>query len=147
MQVIELLDDKFIDEIMGIELSCFTMPWSKTLMVDEFKRGNTYYIAVTIDDEIVGYGGIWIVMDEAHLTTIGVLEQFRGKGVAKLIVKKLIDYVVSKQVYAITLEVRRSNIAAQNLYESFGFYGVGYRKQYYADNKEDALVMWLNFNQ
>ncbi|MCU0492738.1 MAG: ribosomal protein S18-alanine N-acetyltransferase [Chloroflexaceae bacterium] len=93
---------------------------------------------------IVGYGGVWLTVDEAHVTTIAVDPQHRGRSVGELLLVGLIDSAMQLRAPMLTLEVRVSNTAAQNLYLKYGFRPQGTRPRYYTDNGEDALVMWTD---
>lgn len=93
---------------------------------------------------IVGYGGLWLTVDDAHVTTIAVDPQHRGQGVGELLLNALIDHAYELQARQITLEVRVSNTAAQRLYVKYGFNAVNTRPRYYTDNGEDALIMWTD---
>lgn len=91
---------------------------------------------------VVGYGGIWLTVDEAHITTIASAPEVRGKGIGELLLNGLIDLGLEMGARFMTLEVRVSNTVAQNLYLKYGFEARGTRRRYYTDNNEDALVMW-----
>jgi [ribosomal protein S18]-alanine N-acetyltransferase len=91
---------------------------------------------------IVGYGGLWLTVDDAHITTIAVEPTYRGQGVGELLLNALIDHAYELGARQITLEVRVSNSSAQRLYLKYGFQPAGTRKRYYTDNGEDALIMW-----
>lgn len=91
---------------------------------------------------IVGFTGMWHMFDEAHITTIGVEPELRGKGLGELLLVALIDEAIRRGAVWLTLEVRVSNAAAQALYQKYGFTVHGTRKRYYSDNNEDAYVMW-----
>lgn len=91
---------------------------------------------------IVGYGGLWLTVDDAHVTTIAVDPTHRGRGVGELLLNALIDQAYELGARQITLEVRVSNTAAQHLYLKYGFQPTGTRRRYYTDNGEDALIMW-----
>ncbi|MDP9315850.1 MAG: ribosomal protein S18-alanine N-acetyltransferase [Chloroflexota bacterium] len=93
---------------------------------------------------VVGYGGIWLTVDEAHITTIASAPEMRGYGVGELVLNGLIDLGLELGARFMTLEVRVSNVVAQNLYLKYGFEARGTRKRYYTDNNEDALVMWTD---
>jgi len=90
---------------------------------------------------VVGYGGIWLTVDDAHITTIAVAPQYRGQGLGELLLNGLIDQALDMQAAVMTLEVRVSNVVAQNLYTKYSFQVVGRRPRYYTDNGEDALIM------
>jgi ribosomal-protein-alanine N-acetyltransferase len=91
---------------------------------------------------LVGFAGMWTVMDEAHITTIGVAVAHRGRHIGELLLVGLIDEAMHRNANWITLEVRVSNLTAQNLYRKYGFSQYGVRKRYYSDNGEDAYIMW-----
>jgi ribosomal-protein-alanine N-acetyltransferase len=93
---------------------------------------------------IAGYAGMWIMTDEAHITTIASAPSFRGRGVGELLVLALIDRALANGARWMTLEVRASNTVAQNLYRKYTFKEMGVRRRYYSDNGEDALVMWTD---
>lgn len=91
---------------------------------------------------IIGFAGMWQILDEAHVTTIGVHPDFRGHGLGELLFVALIDEAIRRDVGWLTLEVRVSNHTAQRLYEKYGFTVQGRRPRYYSDNNEDAYIMW-----
>jgi ribosomal-protein-alanine N-acetyltransferase len=91
---------------------------------------------------IVGYGGLWLTVDDAHITTIAVDPPHRGFGVGELLLNGLIDSAYELKARMLTLEVRVSNTVAQRLYIKYGFQPAGTRPRYYTDNGEDALIMW-----
>lgn len=91
---------------------------------------------------VIGYGGVWLMMDEAHITTLGVSPQYRGKGIGEFLLVGLIDVAMQLGASWLTLEVRVSNTVAQNLYKKYTFKEAGTRKKYYTDNNEDAYIMW-----
>jgi ribosomal-protein-alanine N-acetyltransferase len=93
-------------------------------------------------DPIVGFAGMWIVMDEAHITTIGVLPEYRGNGLGELLMVTLCTEAMRHGAEWVTLEVRVSNESAQALYRKYGFTQQGIRRRYYSDNGEDAYIMW-----
>lgn len=142
--IIEKLDEKHIESIVEIEKECFSAPWSKTSFMDELNNKNAYYFVVCENEKVIGYGGFWYIINECHITNIAVTEKYRGKKVGSLIISEMIK--IAKELFCVglTLEVRESNNIAINFYEGFGFVTEGIRKNYY-ENKENALIMWLNF--
>ncbi len=90
---------------------------------------------------IVGYVGVWNMADEVHIVAIAVRQAYRGRGLGELLLADLVETSLSGQKEIITLEVRKSNLAAQSLYEKFRFLKVGVRVRYYSDNQEDAVIM------
>jgi [ribosomal protein S18]-alanine N-acetyltransferase len=93
-------------------------------------------------DTLVGFAGMWVLYDEAHVTTIGVSPQYRGLGLGELLLVDLFDKAIKRNAESVTLEVRVSNESAQALYHKYGFTRQGVRKRYYSDNGEDAYIMW-----
>jgi ribosomal-protein-alanine N-acetyltransferase len=94
-----------------------------------------------LDPTLLGYGGIWLMMDEAHVSTLAVHADWQGKGIGELLLVSLIEKAMTLSAEFVTLEVRVSNDRAQNLYRKYGFRQVGVRRKYYSDNNEDALIM------
>ena len=91
---------------------------------------------------VVGFAGLWLMVDEAHVTTIALHPDYRGLGLGELMLATLIDISYDIGAKWVTLEVRISNYSAQNLYRKYGFREAGLRHRYYSDNQEDALIMW-----
>lgn len=133
-----------LDQVMEIEPKAFgSHHWTRNNFAQELSNNlATYLVAENTDKEIVGYGGTWIIIDEMHITTLGTNPDYRRKGIAEAIIVAFIDFAIKEKVKGITLEVRLSNIAAQKLYEKYGFQRQGIRKRYYEDNHEDALLLW-----
>lgn len=132
-----------LDRIMEIEKSTFTTSWSRQSFVLELKQNLlAKYIVGVVDGDVAGYGGIWLIIDEGHITNIAVEEKYRGLGVGNKILEGLIQLCMDKNVNALTLEVRESNEVAKSLYKKHGFVEQGIRPNYYADDNEDAIIMW-----
>ena len=91
---------------------------------------------------LIGFAGMWLAFDEAHITTIGIDPGYRGRGLGELLLLCMVDAAIARNARWLTLEVRVSNVAAQTLYRKYGFSVHGSRKRYYSDNHEDALIMW-----
>lgn len=134
------IDD--VDEVYVVEEDCFVDPWSKESIRKELKNNLARYLVAQLDDKIVGYVGVWFVVDEGHITNVAVHSDYRGKKVGDKLVKQMVELCKENNIVAMTLEVRASNIVAQNLYKKYGFKMGGIRKEYYSDNKEDAIIMW-----
>lgn len=132
-----------LDGIVEVETASFTMPWSHQSFFGELADNpHARYIIVELDGKIIGYAGVWIIFEEGHVTNIAIHPAHRGQKYGEKLVQKLIDVAKSCGASSMTLEVRISNIAAQTLYKKLGFEARGRRKAYYADNKEDAIIMW-----
>jgi [ribosomal protein S18]-alanine N-acetyltransferase len=143
--VFRLMRDEDLDQIINIEKLSFTIPWSKEAFYNELHKNQfATYLVIEDGESIIGYCGVWIVVDEAHITNIAVLPEYRGRKLGESLLAKVIEMAKEMGAKSMTLEVRVSNIVAQNLYRKFGFENGGIRKGYYTDNQEDALVMWVN---
>jgi len=137
-----------IDEVMEIEQRVFPSPWSDFAYKYELTQNDAgHYLVVRKKEEdakeglLLGYGGFWLVADEAHISTLAVRPGWRRRGIGELVLVSLLDWAIRLGADVATLEVRVSNVAAQNLYLKYGFRVVGRRKEYYSDNREDALIM------
>lgn len=131
-----------LNEVVEIENSSFSTPWLKDAFISELER-NKYakYRVITIKNKVVAYGGMWIAYDRAHITNIAVHPQYRHKGLGNIILEDIIEYAKASNINSITLEVRKSNIPAINLYTKYGFKEVAVKKGYYVDSGEDGIVM------
>ena len=135
-----------LEKVLEIEKKSFTTPWSEEAFKMEVEKNMlAKYIVVEDEDDILGYGGIWMIVDEGHITNIAVHPNHRGKGIGNYLVEGLIDLCKRCEIYRMTLEVRVSNIVAQSLYRKYGFENAGIRPRYYSDTNEDAIIMWKEF--
>lgn len=134
------MDD--VNAVYIVEEDCFIDPWSKESIKKELKNNLARYLVAQLDDKIVGYVGVWFVVDEGHITNVAVHSDYRGKKIGDKLVKEMVELCKENNIVAMTLEVRSSNTVAQNLYRKYGFKMGGIRKEYYSDNKEDAIIMW-----
>lgn len=138
----KLMTQEDINGVFEISNLCFSSPWSKNSITSELTNPIAkYIIAKDLDsDFIVGFIGIWIIAGEADITNIAVHPNYRLRGIGSNLLSFLINLCDDLNCPLINLEVRSSNISAQNLYKKFNFVSVGIRKRYY-DNKEDAILM------
>ncbi|PLR98653.1 ribosomal protein S18-alanine N-acetyltransferase [Bacillus sp. T33-2] len=133
-----------IDQILEIESKSFTIPWSQEAFYNELTKNQfAVYTVLEIEDKIIGYCGVWVIVDEAHITNIAILPEYRGMKLGEALLAKVIEIAKGLGARTMTLEVRVSNHIAQSLYRKFGFREGAIRKNYYTDNMEDALVMWV----
>jgi ribosomal-protein-alanine N-acetyltransferase len=133
---------KDVDEVAAIEEATFARPWSRDSFRQELTRNvAARYLVAEKEGHVVGYAGAWIILDESHITNIAVSEEERGKGIGKKLTGELLQVLSNLGACYATLEVRESNLRAQNLYKRLGFISVGRRKRYYEDNNEDAFLM------
>ncbi|HZK33947.1 MAG TPA: ribosomal protein S18-alanine N-acetyltransferase [Bacillota bacterium] len=135
-----------LEQVWEIEKLSFSLPWTLESLRLEIEQNQCarYYI-IKANEMAVAYGGMWIVLDEAHITNIAVHPDYRNRRLGRLMVQTLIKEALGIGMGRMTLEVRVSNKAAIRLYKSLGFEEGGIRKGYYANNGEDALIMW-NFH-
>lgn len=128
--------------IQLIERASFTTPWPAHAYRQELETNRlAHYLVALLGGEIVAYGGIWIMVDEAHVTTFAVHPRFRRRRIGERLLLGLLDLALDREAREATLEVRLSNLPARRLYEKYGFRPVGVRPRYYSDNQEDALIM------
>lgn len=134
-----------IDNVHIIETLSFSTPWSKDAFYNELTQNKfAKYIVIENGEQLVGYIGAWIVIDEVHITNIAILPEFRGQKLGEQLLGTMMEQSKRLGAKSMTLEVRVSNKVAQNLYKKLGFQNGAIRKNYYTDNQEDALVMWVN---
>ncbi len=137
-----LIED--LDQIQEIESLSFTIPWSREAFVQELTANRfAHYITVRDNSRVAAYGGMWLILNEAHITNLAVHPEYRRKGIGKILIRGMIEYGISRKIDSFTLEVRASNHIALKLYEDLGFVKAGIRKGYYSDINEDAIIMWL----
>ncbi|TJX14905.1 ribosomal-protein-alanine N-acetyltransferase [Tissierella creatinini] len=137
------MEIKDLDEIMEIEKAAFSTPWTRNSFEKEIKENMlAKYIVAEVEGKVVGYVGIWLIIDEGHITNIAVSKDYRGMGIGKFLMMGMIDFCKKQGIHNMTLEVRASNTVAQNLYRKMGFLDCGIRPNYYADGNEDAVIMW-----
>ena len=134
-----------LDEISDILYSDFDDFWTVSTLKSELQNPNSQYIVTKLNNEIVGFGGIWKAVDDIHITDIVVKKSFRRQNIGSILLKQLIALAEKENITSITLEVNSNNIPAQKLYEKFGFKRVGLRKKYY-NNTDDAVIMTKNSN-
>jgi [ribosomal protein S18]-alanine N-acetyltransferase len=133
-----------LDDVMEVEVNSFTLPWSRDAFCSELTKNQfAHYLVIELDQKVVGYCGVWIIVDEAHVTNIAILPDYRGLKLGEALMGQVMMLARSLGALRMTLEVRVSNERAQNLYRKFGFESGAIRKQYYTDNMEDAIVMWV----
>lgn len=131
-----------IAEVHDIESSSFPIPWPIYAFRQELETNRlARYLVVRAGGETVAYAGIWLMVDEAHVTTFAVLPAWRRRGIGARLMLAVLQLSAQVQASIATLEVRLSNIPARTLYQRFGFRPVGVRPRYYSDNAEDALIM------
>lgn len=142
---IHSMKEEDINQVLEIENLSFLDPWTRRMYLAEVRQeNNSYFIVANLENRIIGYGGFWLVVDEAHLVNLAVHPDFRRQGIGTQIMHYLLTLAKQLGAKRATLEVRESNLIAQNFYAKFGFISVAFRKKYYPDTKENAVIMWLN---
>jgi ribosomal-protein-alanine N-acetyltransferase len=132
-----------LDQVLEIEEVSYPAPWSYYAFAYELLHNDlAHYIVALSGDKIVGYCGMWLILDEAHITNVAVHPDYRRKSIGEALMLEMIRLAVQKGSARMTLEVRPTNTAARSLYEKLGFVENGRRKRYYTDNNEDAIIMW-----
>ncbi len=145
--IIEEMKENDIDGVFEVEKNCFEDYWSKDSFKKELSNNLAKYLVAKLDNKVVGYVGIWFVVDEGHITNVAVHEDYRGQKIGDQLIKELVQVCKNNKVISMTLEVRASNVVAQNLYRKYGFKMAGIRKEYYSNNKEDAIIMWNDIKE
>jgi [ribosomal protein S18]-alanine N-acetyltransferase len=156
--VLELMREADISTVQEIEREIFATPWPRNAYYRELaSRSSAHYVILRqegnvekpanlkgseLDPSIIGYGGMWRMYDEAHVTTIGVRRDMQHRGYGRALFAGLVQAAYDMGAKWVTLEVRTTNENAMRMYEAFGFKVIGRRKGYYTDNGEDAIVMW-----
>ena len=131
-----------VPAVHRLEQAIFSMPWSEKDFVYEMTENKVArYLVIEEAGEIIAFAGAHIILDQAHVTNIAVRQDCRGRGLGRMITRALMQYASNLGAEYLTLEVRQSNVTAQNLYKSLGFVKVNVRKRYYEDTGEDAWLM------
>jgi ribosomal-protein-alanine N-acetyltransferase len=139
---IEPMSLEDVADVHRIEAASFPTPWPDYAFRQEIQTNRlAHYLVVKAGDETIGYGGMWLMVDEAHITTFAVLPTWRRRGVGARLMLEMMRLAADVNARIVTLEVRLSNREARALYGKFGFKPVGIRPRYYSDNNEDALIM------
>jgi ribosomal-protein-alanine N-acetyltransferase len=140
--LIERMTPEDIPDVHRIERASFPIPWPEYAFRQELQANRmAHYLVVRAGSETIAYGGLWLMVDEAHITTFAVLPLWRRHGVGGRLLLQLMRQAADMGARVMTLEVRLSNMPARALYQRFGFRPVGVRPRYYSDNGEDALIM------
>lgn len=131
------------EDIERLEQVCFSDPWSKESILYELTENQlSTYIVAEYEGRVIGYVGVWAIVDEGHITNVAVDPQFRQMQVGSALIKTMLQATIDLGLKCHTLEVRAGNEPAKALYRKFGFEEAGIRKGYYEDNGEDAIIMW-----
>ncbi|UOQ44335.1 ribosomal protein S18-alanine N-acetyltransferase [Halobacillus salinarum] len=144
MASIRPMETEDIEEVMDVEKASFAVPWTEETFRNEvLDNPYAHYFVIEEGGRVFGYCGLWLIIDEAHITNIAIHPEFRGQKYGEDLFRRTFMEAIEGGAIQLSLEVRVSNTAAQHLYRKFGMKPGGIRKHYYTDNGEDALVMWV----
>ncbi|APC47118.1 ribosomal protein S18-alanine N-acetyltransferase [Virgibacillus halodenitrificans] len=134
-----------VDAVMEVENATFSTPWTTDIFYQELVDNDyAHYFVMEADKKIIGYVGLWLVIDDAQITNIAIMPGYRGNKLGEKLFGFTIQQILLLGGTRLSLEVRKSNTIAQRMYRKFGLVPGGIRKNYYTDNQEDAIVMWVN---
>lgn len=130
--------------VSAVERRSYPTAWQEGAYYTELANRSACYLVARLDGAVVGYAGMWVIMDEAHITTIAVDPDHRGRKIGERLMNELLTEAMARGAMRATLEVREGNVVAQRLYRKYGFREAAVRRGYYTDNNENALVMWVD---
>lgn len=134
-----------IGQVVDVEERIFPTPWPEEVFHHEIvNNDHAHYFVATVDKKVIGYAGMWVVIDDVQITNIAILSEYRGYKIGEKLFQYVCQQAVKMGSRRLSLEVRASNEIAQRMYRKFGLVPGGIRKKYYTDNQEDAIVMWVN---
>jgi ribosomal-protein-alanine N-acetyltransferase len=132
-----------VASVARIERACFSTVWPSDAFYNELSTNKlAHYFVGRFEGRIVAYGGLWVILEDSHVTTLAVDPEYRRRRFGEVLLRKLIDEAIERGAAWMTLEVRESNVVAQRLYRKYGFTTVTMRSGYYSDDNESALIMW-----
>lgn len=135
-----------IDGVLSVDAACFPVAWTReTYTLEVTDNSYASYFVIECDGEIIGFIGTWLIFDDAQITNIAILPKYRGYKIGEKLLGYTIQHLIGSGAKRLSLEVRKSNKVAKRLYKKFGLVSGGIRKNYYPDNGEDAVVMWVEF--
>ncbi|MFM1655683.1 ribosomal protein S18-alanine N-acetyltransferase [Brevibacillus sp. B_LB10_24] len=137
-----------VEAVAELERLSFPTPWPLEAFVNELTiNQNAKYVVAVRGGRVIGYCGMWLILDEAHITNVAIHPDSRGQKIGEQLMRQMMDLAKMLGGAQMTLEVRPSNQVARNLYAKLGFKEHGRRKRYYSDNNEDALIMWVKLRE
>ncbi len=142
MMVVRPMTKRDVSRVHEIEVQSFRTPWSKFSLLGELRNDLAHYYVAEEDGRVIGYGGMWLLFDEAHITNIAIAPERRGEHLGRYLLYGMMEAAQERGADRMTLEVRETNTVAQNLYYSFDFEKQGYRRRYYDDTGEGGLLLW-----
>lgn len=141
-EIIRRMERTDVSRVHEIECKCFRSPWSKLALLGELRNDVAHYLVMEANGVLCGYGGMWVLFEEAHVTNVAILPEYRQKGRGRRLMLAMMRLAVKRGAEKMTLEVRESNAVAQHLYATLGFEPNGIRPRYYSDTGEDAILLW-----
>ena len=140
------MNGDYLDEVAELERICFTTPWSRNMLAEELENDlSAFLVALDGNENVAGYAGLQVILDEGYITNVAVRPDCRRQGVAGKLLQVFLDFARGNHLAFLTLEVRASNYDAIALYGSRGFREAGRRKNYYEHPREDAIIMTKEF--
>jgi ribosomal-protein-alanine N-acetyltransferase len=141
--------DRDLDGVVAVDAASFTNPWTREMFAWEARHSDVarVYVYRREPEGVIAYCAAWIVFDELHINNLAVLPAWRRRGVARELLEHVLHEAVAAGAGTATLEVRSSNLAARQLYETFGFRPRGLRKRYYTHPPEDAVILWCELER
>ena len=143
-EIVRPMERQDVNRVHEIECACFRSPWSKLALLGELRNDVAHYLVMETDGVICGYGGMWVLFEEAHVTNVAILPEYRNQGRGRRLMIAMMDHALKRGAEKMTLEVREGNLVAQRLYASLGFEQNGFRPNYYSDTGEGAKLLWNN---
>lgn len=143
--MIRMMELEDIEQVMAIDKASFPTPWPEEIFKQEIRDNEfAFYYVLEHKGKIIGYAGTWMILGDAQVTNIALLPEMRGKKLGERLFKHVLSQAMMIGMERLSLEVRVSNVIAQKMYRKFGLVPGGVRKNYYSDNNEDAIVMWVD---
>jgi ribosomal-protein-alanine N-acetyltransferase len=143
-EMIRPMERRDVARVHEIECACFRSPWSKLALLGELRNDVALYLVMEVNGAICGYGGMWVLFEEAHVTNVAIMPEYRGQGRGRRLMRAMMRHAIKRGAEKMTLEVRESNEIAQRLYASLDFEQNGFRPRYYSDTGEGAKLLWNN---
>ncbi|MBO8164067.1 MAG: ribosomal protein S18-alanine N-acetyltransferase [Brevibacillus sp.] len=137
-----------VEAVVELEKLAFPTPWPADAFINELTiNKHARYVVAEVEGRVIAYCGMWVVIDEAHITNVAVHPEYRRRGIGERLMRQMMGLALLEGGEKMTLEVRPSNHTARSLYKKLGFEERGIRKQYYSDNMEDAIIMWVKLRE
>ena len=142
MMVMRPMTKRDVSRVYEIEVQSFRSPWSRLSLLGELHNDVARYYVAEEEGRVIGYGGMWLLFDEAHITNVAIAPEKRGRHLGRYLLYGMMEAAHQRGADRMTLEVRETNQVAQNLYYSFDFEKQGFRRRYYEDTGEGAWLLW-----